>query len=366
MRHLLLILLMAMGPIASSSTQAPCPFTEASKCSGGGSTTPSSSSNWPEVPLQTTAQTTTVALILYTYEGNYGTFPSTAAQTVLAYWQNHEKPIWEQNSYGYRLMTIPKVYGPYVLPRPTGADPASSLYDPNSLTLVNDVARDVPATVTEKVYYYPQFSGKTDNGGSCRAIEGMCLWDTGWVGQFNKLNGYTEQFQGYKFGVPFDGQGLSCRAANGTLVPLSLNCQEVLRIGDPVAVKAGGHIAAQFKPWISLSNRTVVTSPGTYHLSPLELWSTSPIYLQISLPGDWSYYTMEYRLPIGPDAQWNGTKLVNAVLIRRDIALIDMHPYDTTTKNHQGMLVGETLTTPYGHAFTLLSADANGAVVQVQ
>lgn len=173
--------------------------------------------------------------------------------------------------------------------------------------------------------------------------------------------------------------------------------------GDPFDVLGGGpaRLVAQQDPyhkanagWFTSANYPTVTTPGTttYTLSPYELPSDGPLALNIPRGNSGTYFTVEYRQPVGFDS-WMGSSsmcpnctVTNGASIRvmgvslpgggggGDTALIDTTPgsipsayfYPLDDARDAALTPGNTFTDPeYGISVKTLSVDASGLKVQV-
>ncbi len=363
--------------------QVPCPYSIPSKCTDPTpSPTPTPTpAGWPPVPVQPDARHIPLPFVYYNYVGNGdGTstgsplvdkFPTNAVTATANFFAAFAR-YWAQNSYGHVLLEPGAAYGPsaaYTFPRPSGQ--TGCLNSPYLAALTTRMQADIPNFNTSQPWLLSPCV--TSGPYTLSPEKGQWLYPSprGVYSAIGKLNGYSGQYEGLLLNLPWDALGLAC-VHSGVKVPLALpsECQQTPRIGDPVGTKSGYHTAAQFKfniGWLTASNRLVVTTPGTYHIAPLEVLSSGPMFIDVRLPGELSNYVGEYRLPIGPDSGLAGTKLVNAILWRQGNALVDMHPNDTTSKNHHGMIVGESLTLPLTtHKIIFKAATPTDAAIEIQ
>lgn len=156
--------------------------------------------------------------------------------------------------------------------------------------------------------------------------------------------------------------------------------------GDLADTMGGGyvnHFNAVHKDrlgWLDASRMATVSANGTWTLAPFETAAAGTKALKIPrgidpMTGQMGYYYVEYRQPAGFDASLAtlGT-LAQGVLIHADgtnSVLLDLTPNSDPSSNYADMRdaalsVGRTWTDANGISFTLKSADANGAVVEVK
>ncbi|AOJ64329.1 carbohydrate-binding protein [Burkholderia ubonensis] len=155
-------------------------------------------------------------------------------------------------------------------------------------------------------------------------------------------------------------------------------------IDDPADPVGGGGrrmypVAYQlFAGWLDETDVPLLAKPGTYRLAPL--WSVLPGKQGYRLPrGDGSYLALEFRRPRGAKGayeDWPDTSpFVNGVTVRIvrypggaiQNTLVDATPDSKDGTKDAPLMPGKSLVdTVSGRRITVLSADDNGAVVQVE
>ncbi len=182
---------------------------------------------------------------------------------------------------------------------------------------------------------------------------------------------------GHNFGLNH-ATSARCTLPNGDAVAFSQTCSTV-EYGDPYVVMGSAGAAQHISDWhLGLLGLTsdiqVVSTDGTYSLSPVELLSGSPHALRIPR-GDGTYFDLEYRQPYGLfDAFQPNSPAVTGVMVRYVGAysvgnkpeLIDSTP-ETPTLADAPVGVGRVFADPTtGIRVTTVSAGPSGAQVQIQ
>jgi MYXO-CTERM domain-containing protein len=199
------------------------------------------------------------------------------------------------------------------------------------------------------------------------------------------------QEPGHNFGM-VHSSSMRC-TANGAgvsmIVPGGGTCQhsEYGNIFDPMGSGCFHMDGFQkaYQNWLTGCNVVKVTKSGTFTVFPLEKACNGVQLLQVPMPApraiplnggtaSISNYYLELRAPLGLDAQLTPRVLVT---VGAPIAesrgrggrnwLLDMNP-QTTTFSDAALPVGKTFSdpAPNGPKFTVMSADAEKAVIQVQ
>ncbi|RQR58776.1 carbohydrate-binding protein [Burkholderia sp. Bp9125] len=170
---------------------------------------------------------------------------------------------------------------------------------------------------------------------------------------------------------------------DGGAVMLGAGC-ETGGIDDPADTMGGGGRRMYpvdyqlFAGWLDETDVPLLAKPGTYHLAPL--WNTLPGKQGYRLPrGDGSYLLLEFRRPQGGKGayeDWPDTSpFVNGVTVRIvrysgstiQNTLVDATPDSKDGTKDAPLMPGKSLVdTVSGRRITVLSADAGGAVVQVE
>lgn len=189
---------------------------------------------------------------------------------------------------------------------------------------------------------------------------------------------------GHNFGLSHS-QALDCGAT--TLGDACTN----LSYGDAADTMGNGatpHFNAFQKEllgWLGAGNQpplTVVGASGSYSIVPYAAMGTTAKALKIprgvdSLTGEMNYYYVEYRQPVGFDAvlgtmgNLSGGVLVHTGGVNQYSMLLDMTPDSDPASSFNdirdsALTVGRTyVDSVAGVSITLVSADANGATVEV-
>jgi hypothetical protein len=211
-----------------------------------------------------------------------------------------------------------------------------------------------------------------------------------WYNSFSQCNILVQE-PGHNFGMAHSSAMRCIRA--GQPVPIAwpdepgADCKHV-EYGNPFDPMGGGECTHMngfqkaSQQWLSGCNVIKATSSGTFTIQPLASACDGPQLLQIPFPaprqfaniGKLSGYFLELRAPIGyRDRALQPQVLVMVASDERDSAigsynwLLDMNPL-TATPRDSALPVGQRFedSLPGGPKFTVISADATKAVIQVE
>ena len=250
----------------------------------------------------------------------------------------------------------------------------------------------------------PQITGKFDQylwffGSTQKACDWAGVADLGradrptrnsWYNGFHSCTVLVQE-PGHNFGM-VHSSAMRC-TLGGAAVPIAwptqtgADCKHI-EYGNPFDPMGGGDcghmngVQKAYQDWLSGCNVVKATASGTFTLYPLESACDGPQLLQIPLPqprmfgnaGRLTSYYLELRTPVGRDQK---APLGVLVMVANDVRearyagnnnwLLDMTP-ETRKLGDEALPVGKTFADalPGGPKFTVVSADAAKAVIQVE
>jgi len=212
-----------------------------------------------------------------------------------------------------------------------------------------------------------------------------------WYNSFHSCTVLVQE-PGHNFGM-VHSSAMRCTAA-GQPVPIAwpemagADCRHI-EYGNPFDPMGGGDcfhmngVQKAYQGWLSGCNVVKATESGTFTIHPLESACDGPQLLQIPFPqsrpfsnaGNLTGYYLELRAPVG----YRDRKLPPQVLVTvaNDVRaarftgnpnwLLDMTP-ETAKLGDEALPVGKPFqdALPGGPRFTLVSVDANKAVIEVE
>jgi MYXO-CTERM domain-containing protein len=261
--------------------------------------------------------------------------------------------------------------------------------------LADSVRSQISGTFNQYLWYLGKDSLGCDWGGlgdlGTAARPARDSWYNAW-----SACGVLIQEPGHNFGMDHSSS-VRC-TKNGQAVPMALPGDGTCRhseygnifdpMGDGECVHMDG-VQKAYQEWLKDCNVVKVTASGTFTIYPLEKACTGVQLLQIPLPAArtlrmsdgsgttnatlTSYY-LELRAPIGLDAQLSPRVFVttagdirSADRSGRHNWLLDMTP-ETSSMKDAALPVGRMFSDPdpSGPKFTVMSADAEKAVIKVE
>jgi MYXO-CTERM domain-containing protein len=300
-----------------------------------------------------------IATVLVFWEGTQGIMNGTAKGEMFID-DDSTNVFYGENSYGKEKIAG-DVFGPYEIENPGSCNP--SLIADRGLEQFIMNGHD-PGDYRQFMWWFP---GLGDCGfGGLASIGSVAdpAKDSWYNGNFGCV--VRNQEIGHNYGMGHS-HSYECSDPEGNSVPFGDNCEHI-EYGDPYDPMGGGcsHmnvVQKSYMGWLEGCNIVDTEASGTYNLLPMELPCNGTQTVRFPTFDD-RYYYLEYRQPLGVDAN-DGLDGV-LVHVSGDFQY-SPSPYIIDVGNAAVMNEGDAYTDPMGLVtFTVMSMDATHAVVDVQ